>query len=61
MKVWYQSKTIWINIILTVSLIATSAIGVGLPVEWSVFIVAICNILMRVWFTHDEVDKKRVK
>jgi hypothetical protein len=55
MKQWYQSKVIWLNVILTVVMIAQVAVGVGLPLAWAVLIGAVGNILVRIWFTKEPI------
>lgn len=61
MKNWFQSKTIWINLITTVilSLEAVKAVDL-LSTEQMVYLglfVTILNIVLRVWFTDMGIRK----
>ena len=58
MKKWYESKTLWFNILATVVLTASylgnvnpsiSAVAVG--------VAGVGNIILRVWFTEMPVEK----
>jgi len=52
-KKWYESKTIWFNIIMTISGIAV-VITPHIPEKWAALtmsIQGIGNLVLRVWFT----------
>lgn len=62
MKSWWESKTVWFNIFMTViDFAAFLETQTGLP-EWvaplAVTIHGIGNVILRVWFTSTEVEKK---
>ena len=46
-KPWWQSKTVWANILLIVITILSNSIIPGFPIAWATAIVAICNIILR--------------
>lgn len=63
-KAWYQSKTVWLNIVTTLVMIAgilTAALGsapfaVPAWVPWAIGIfVAVLNIVLRVWLTNTSI------
>jgi len=61
-KMWYESKTVWFNIIMTLILVASFVTTVsGLP-EWvvpvSMIVQGVGNIVLRVWFTDSTVERK---
>ena len=56
---WYNSKTVWFNIIITVLGIITALQGLVELQELSVYfatILAIGNVILRVWFTQSSVE-----
>ncbi len=59
-KKWYESKTLWFNILALVVAIAAAFGYTGeLPPEWSIFvpaIVAIINIALRI-VTHQPIER----
>ena len=46
-KRFWESKTLWANLIGIVSLVAVDVAGVNIPAEWSVSILAVINIVLR--------------
>ena len=58
MKKWYQSKTLWFNILTTVVLTA-QMVG-DLYLEYATITILLAgfgNIMLRVWFTTTEIEK----
>ena len=60
MKLWYQSKTLWVNFIAVVAIILNSQFGFELDVETQAVVVttvlAVVNIILRL-FTDTEIGK----
>jgi len=46
-KLWYTSKTLWVNIIAIISTIAANQFGFQLSPEQQVSILGVVNILLR--------------
>ena len=62
-KQWYESKTIWFNIIMTISGIAV-VITPHIPEKWTAFtmsIQGIGNLVLRVWFTSATISSAPVE
>lgn len=55
-KVWYKSKSVWLNVILTVITILSANI-LAIPANISVATIAILNIILRIWFTSEPIVK----
>lgn len=69
-KAWYQSKTVWLNLITTAILILgifTAALSSSPEpfsawVPWLIgIVVAILNVVMRVWLTDTGIDSSAAK
>lgn len=58
MKKWYESKTIWFNIITAGLLIAEglNALHV-LPTQVIAIVSLVGNVILRVWYTNATIDK----
>ena len=57
-KKWYNSKTIWFNVLVSVLGIITALQGISELESFAVFfatILAVGNVLLRVWFTDSAV------
>ena len=54
MKRWFWSKTIWVNVLAIVALIAQSFLGYAISAETQVAILGIINVGLRA-ITGDEV------
>jgi len=57
-KKWYHSKTIWFNVIMTISGV-TVVITPHIPERWAAFtmsIQGIGNLVLRVWFTSISIE-----
>lgn len=55
---WYQSKTIWFNVIMTILGIVTAFQGMVEFNEYSkifLVILAVGNVILRIWFTETSV------
>jgi hypothetical protein len=67
MKLWYQSKTLWLNVITTViavlSLVGTETLSFMTPqtTELVLLTVAVLNVILRVWFTAEPVTARAAK
>ena len=46
-KIWYQSKTLWVNLIAIVALIAQAQFGFVIAPEGQVGILAVINLILR--------------
>ncbi len=61
MKNWYQSKTVWFNVVMTIidilALAADLKIGGSAAVVYLGFAQGIGNIILRVWFTDTGVRR----
>ena len=62
MKKWYKSKTVWFNVLTVVTgVIALAAasedIIPGQYIKYALFAVAAINIVLRVFFTTESVEK----
>jgi hypothetical protein len=58
-KKWYESKTVWLNVITTAVGILT-LLSESLPEEYTAVILTIIgalNVVLRVWFTNTAVTK----
>ena len=55
MKVWYQSKLVWVNTItMIVAVLTMLSEGNLIPLEgvpWVLFAVGVLNLVLRIWFT----------
>ena len=47
MKVWYRSKTLWINILALIALLAGSQFGFDFSGEEQIAVLAIINLILR--------------
>lgn len=47
-KKWYQSKTIWVNIILLAGLFSQSLVGLDLSAEEQGSIIVLINLILRI-------------
>jgi uncharacterized membrane protein len=56
MKKWYQSKTLWLNILGILSILAQSFFGFIVPVEIQEMLLALINIILRL-ITNKEIEK----
>jgi len=60
MKSWYQSKTLWVNLIAVVAIILNSQFGFQLDAETQAVVVttvlAVVNIILR-FFTDTEIER----
>lgn len=57
-KKWYQSTTVWFNVIVTIVSIATSFQGVATFDKYAELltgVVVIGNVILRVWFTSQPI------
>lgn len=57
MKAWYQSKTVWFNIVMTV--VGASAALAGSFPQWAPWlggVTVVGNVVLRVWFTSQPVS-----
>ena len=62
-KKWYESKTIWFNIIMTISGVAV-VITPHIPEKWAALtmsIQGIGNLVLRVWFTSATISSAPVE
>ncbi len=58
MKSWFQSKTVWFNIIVTVIALATELSNAQLPVSLLhvyATVITLGNIILRVFFTSQPI------
>jgi len=46
-KIWYLSKTLWINVLAIVAIIVQGTLGYNISAEMQVSLLAIINIIMR--------------
>ena len=62
MKKWYESKTTWLNIVTTlIAIVVMVREQIPVPEEYVwilVLVTGILNIVLRVWFTDTEIEKK---
>ena len=61
MKKWYQSKTVWFNVITTVLALATelsNATGLSTESMLKIYaaVISVGNIILRVFFTEKPID-----
>jgi Mg2+/citrate symporter len=59
-KQWYHSKTIWFNVIMTISGIAV-VVTPHVPEQWTALtmsIQGIGNLVLRVWFTSSSISNE---
>ena len=58
-KSWFESKTVWLNLITGVVMMAQAAEVVAVipesGVKYAMALVAVLNIVLRVWFTNEPV------
>jgi hypothetical protein len=58
-KLWYTSKTMWVNVFMLVGLVLNAKFGLGIPVEenaeWVVGALGVVNIGLRA-ITKEAVD-----
>jgi len=57
-KYWYQSKTVWFNVILTITEVA-AMMSETMPDGYKMGLLAVQgvgNIVLRVWFTNSSID-----
>lgn len=57
-KKWYASKTVWVNLIAIVALFAQTQFGFVLDADEQIGILAVINIVLRL-FTKEQVDLKK--
>lgn len=64
-KLWYQSKTVWVNLITMAIMVLTlftaaenSALLPTSIVPWIAIVIAVLNIVLRVWFTESAIVSK---
>lgn len=58
MKKWYQSKTVWFNIVTTIVGVVTFLQGQPTFAEfapWLVLVAGIGNLILRIWFTDQPI------
>lgn len=59
MKSWIASKTVWLNIVTMVVMVAQAAEVVAIVpesgIKYLTAAVAVLNIILRVWFTHESI------
>ena len=53
-KKFWVSKTFWINLLSVAGIVTSSAFGFDIPAEWSVSILGVVNIVLRL-VTHKEI------
>lgn len=61
MKKWYQSKTVWFNVIVTAIALATELSNAQLPVSLlKVYatVITLGNIILRVFFTEKPIGSE---
>lgn len=62
MKLWYQSKMVWFNLIMTlINILALLQVFPGLSpmiVEYLILLQGIGNIILRIWFTNTGILKQ---
>lgn len=60
MKKWYQSKEVWFNVIMviveTLSFVIDSGYTATKVLPWLVSLQAFGNIVLRVFFTKDQIE-----
>jgi uncharacterized membrane protein len=59
-KKWYQSKTLWFNIITLVIGVLAAVLGIVETKEWVIAITAVIalgNGVLRIWFTDTPIAK----
>jgi hypothetical protein len=55
---WYESKTIWFNVIVMVgAIVALPEITTAISPSTAILIQGVANIILRVWFTSQPVEK----
>ncbi len=57
-KTWYSSKTLWINFLAIVAIIAQGQFGYTLSPETQVSILAVLNLLLR-GITNQQIEWKK--
>jgi len=58
-KMWYTSRTLWVNILTLVAMIATLTLKVDIPPEATVSGLALINMMLRK-ATNKKIDWKKV-
>ena len=46
-KTWFESKTLWVNLLAMVSVLFLGKSGVDLPTDWQITALAVINIILR--------------
>ncbi len=60
-KKWWESKTIWFNVVMTiVDIAALSSVVTFISPEVAALIQGIGNIILRVWFNNVTIEKTLV-
>jgi len=59
-KVWYQSKTLWVNLIALIALVSQSQYGFIIPVEEQAALLIVINLFVRL-FTGQPITFSRKK
>jgi hypothetical protein len=57
MTKWYLSRTVWFNIVTTVIMVAS--LGSIVPVDSKILglVIGVGNVILRVWFTSQPIEK----
>ena len=59
-KKWYQSKTLWFNIITLILGVVGAVLGVVRTEQWVIALTAVMglgNTILRIWFTDTAITK----
>ncbi len=65
MKAWFESKTVWVNIIaMLVMVLDLASRQPFIPAQYVpvlVFVIGVLNVVLRVWFTEQPIDAALIK
>lgn len=58
-KKWWESKTIWFNVIMTIlDIAALQSVSAWLDIQTLALIQTVGNVILRVWFSDTIIEKK---
>ncbi len=46
-KLWYTSKTLWVNVLAILGVLAVDVLNLNLPTGWEIYALSGVNILLR--------------